>query len=237
MVSVAMLNEGWDAKNVTHIFGLRAFTSQLLCEQVVGRGLRRMDYTVDPQTKMLTEEYVDIYGVPFSLIPYRGRENNKPQPDDRPKNHVHALDERAGFEMRFPNVEGYVFVLRKYLITADIDKMERLIIQPDQEPTAVFVKPRVEVQVGMSPLGGQGEFVEQTRDEYYATTHLQQIEYEAVRQIVAYLVGDEQIGLLPQGKPEMRLQSRHALFLQVLRLVRRYVQEKVSFRGTNPCEL
>ena len=50
VVSVAMLNEGWDANNVTHILGLRAFTSQLLCEQVVGRGLRRMNYTPDPET-------------------------------------------------------------------------------------------------------------------------------------------------------------------------------------------
>ncbi len=76
VVSVAMLNEGWDAHNVTHILGVRAFGSQLLCEQVVGRGLRRIDYTADPQTGMLTEEYVDIYGVPFSLIPFKGRDQS-----------------------------------------------------------------------------------------------------------------------------------------------------------------
>ena len=237
VVSVAMLNEGWDANNVTHIFGLRAFTSQLLCEQVVGRGLRRTDYTVDKNTGMLTEDYVDIYGVPFSLIPYRGRQTSQTQPDDRPKNHVRALEERVRYEMRFPNVEGYVFALRKNLVTADIDKMERLVIEPHLEPTAVFVKPRVEVQVGMSPLGGPGEFVEQTREEFYASTHLQQIEYEAARQIVALLVGDPATGVDPQGNPEMRLQSRHALFPQVLRLVRRYVNEKVIFHGVNECEL
>ena len=73
VVSVAMLNEGWDANNVTHILGLRAFASQLLCEQVVGRGLRRMNYTPDPETGLLTEEYVDVYGIPFSVIPFRGR--------------------------------------------------------------------------------------------------------------------------------------------------------------------
>ena len=73
VVSVAMLNEGWDANNVTHILGLRAFTSQLLCEQVVGRGLRRMNYTPDPETGLLTEEYVDVYGIPFSVIPFKGR--------------------------------------------------------------------------------------------------------------------------------------------------------------------
>ena len=102
VVSVAMLNEGWDAHNVTHVLGLRAFGSQLLCEQVVGRGLRRMDYTVDPQTGMLTEEYVDIYGVPFSLIPFKGRETKAPAPVDRPKNHVRALDERARLRNPLP---------------------------------------------------------------------------------------------------------------------------------------
>src|SRR5690606_24124956 len=65
VVSVAMLTEGWDASNVTHILGLRAFNSQLLCEQVVGRGLRRMDYEPDPETGLLTEEHVDVYGIPF----------------------------------------------------------------------------------------------------------------------------------------------------------------------------
>ena len=73
VVSVNMLSEGWDANNVTHILGLRAFHSQLLCEQVVGCGLRRMDYTPDPTTGLLTEEYVDFFGVPFSLIPFKGR--------------------------------------------------------------------------------------------------------------------------------------------------------------------
>ena len=85
VVSVAMLNEGWDANNVTHILGLRAFSSQLLCEQVVGRGLRRMSYTPDPETGLLTEEYVDVYGIPFSVIPFKGRPKGAPATEDRPK--------------------------------------------------------------------------------------------------------------------------------------------------------
>ena len=90
-----MLSEGWDANNVTHILGLRAFGSQLLCEQVVGRGLRRMDYTPDPTTGLLTEEHVDIFGVPFSLIPFKGRPpGDPPPPEDRPKHEVLAMPER-----------------------------------------------------------------------------------------------------------------------------------------------
>jgi type III restriction enzyme len=66
-----MLSEGWDAKNVTQIMGLRAFSSQLLCEQVVDRGLRRVSYDFD-ENGMLGPEYVNIFGVPFSFIPHEG---------------------------------------------------------------------------------------------------------------------------------------------------------------------
>ncbi len=66
VVSVAMLSEGWDAKNVTHIMGLRAFTSQLLCEQVIGRGLRRVSYDRD-ENGLFVPEYVNVFGVPLSI--------------------------------------------------------------------------------------------------------------------------------------------------------------------------
>ena len=70
VISVGMLSEGWDAKTVTHIMGLRAFTSQLLCEQVVGRGLRRTSYDVNPRTGRFEPEYVNIFGVPFTFLPH-----------------------------------------------------------------------------------------------------------------------------------------------------------------------
>lgn len=237
VVSVAMLNEGWDANNVTHILGLRAFGSQLLCEQVVGRGLRRMDYTPDLETGLLTEEYVDIYGVPFSLIPFKGRKGKAPQPVDKPKNHVRALPERAGYEMKFPVVEGYAFALRRNLITADIDEMEPLRLEPEYEPTAVFVKPRVGYEVGAPSLFGPGEFVQQTRAQFYNSTHLQTIEYEIARQVVTAMVGEGSYAGDPRANPRLRQQSRHQLFPQVLQLTRAYIQRKVDFRDTPPQEL
>jgi type III restriction enzyme len=237
VVSVAMLNEGWDAHNVTHVLGLRAFGSQLLCEQVVGRGLRRMDYTPDPATGLFTEEYVDIYGVPFSLIPFKGRETKASAPEDKPKNHVRALDERTDFEMRFPVVEGYAFALRRNVITADIQRVEPLRIEPETEPTAVFVKPRVGYHVGAPSLAGPGEFQEQNRQAYYTSTHMQTIEFEIARQIVFALVGDEQHSPDPRGNPKLRLQSRHQLFPQVLRMVHAYVHDRVDCRGVDPREL
>jgi len=237
VVAVAMLNEGWDAHNVTHILGLRAFGSQLLCEQVVGRGLRRMDYSVDPETGRFTEEYVDIYGVPFSLIPFKGRTTQAAAPEDRPKNHVHSVPARVSFEMRFPVVEGYAFALHRNVITADVDRIEPLRIEPEREPTAVFVKPRVTYELGAPSLVGPGEFELQDRRAYYESTHLQTIEFEIARQIVLALVGDQQHQIKAQGNPKLRSQSRHRLFPQVLRLVHAYVQRRVDFRGVDEREL
>jgi type III restriction enzyme len=237
VVSVGMLTEGWDANNVTHILGLRAFSSQLLSEQVVGRGLRRMDYTPDPETGLLTEEYVDVYGIPFSLIPFRGRETDKPAPEDKPKNHVRALPERAKYEIRFPVVEGYAFALRRNAIKADIAKMEPLNIDPAREPTATFVRPTVGYQIGAISGQGPGEYNLQDREEFYRSTHLQQIEFEIARQVMSVLVGDSTTAHGAQGDARLHLQSRHQLFPQILRVVKAYVARKVSFGATDSREL
>ncbi len=80
VISVGMLSEGWDAKTVAHIMGLRAFSSQLLCEQVVGRGLRRTSYETNPETGLFEPEYVNIFGVPFTFLPHEGGEDGPPPP-------------------------------------------------------------------------------------------------------------------------------------------------------------
>ncbi|GFO62333.1 BPTD_3080 family restriction endonuclease [Geomonas paludis] len=232
VVSVQMLTEGWDANNVTHILGLRAFGSQLLCEQVVGRGLRRMDYTPDPETGLLTEEYVDVYGIPFSVIPFKGRKIAGPPPDDRPKNHVKAIPARKDYEIRFPVVEGYAFALNKNLIKADIGKMEALKIEPSQTPTAVFVKPQVGYQMGKPTGTGGFEMQEQDRQEYYESTHLQTIKFEIARQVVAGLTEG-----IAGTDAKLKLRGRHQLFPQVLRLVEEYVARKVNFHDADPREL
>ena len=237
VVSVAMLNEGWDANNVTHILGLRAFTSQLLCEQVVGRGLRRMNYTPDPETGLLTEEYVDVYGIPFSVIPFRGRQTKAAEPDDRPKNHVRALPARKDYEIRFPVVEGYAFALQKNEIKADIKSMEPLRLEPEHTPTAVFVKAAAGYQTGDITTLGPGEFIEHNREQYYKQTHLQTIKFEIAGQIVYRLVGDKWNAPHPNSNPALRLRSRHRLFPQVFKLVDEYIETKVNFRGCHKCEL
>ena len=233
VVSVQMLNEGWDANNVTHILGLRAFESQLLCEQVVGRGLRRMDYTPDPETGRLREEYVDVYGIPFSVIPYKGRPTKAKAPEDKPQNHVHAMPERERLEIRFPVVEGYTFALKKNLIKADVADMESLHVEPSHEPTAVFVKPRVGYELGEPTLFGPGDFENQDREAFYATTHIQQIKFHIAHRVVDGLLG---LGDGPNVRKDI-VASRHQLFPQVYRYVDEYVQTRVRFEGVNPCEL
>ena len=103
VISVGMLSEGWDAKTVTHIMGLRAFTSQLLCEQVVGRGLRRTSYEINPQTGLFDPEYVNIFGVPFTFLPHEGGEGGPPPPP-MPKTAVEPDPAKAEFEIQWPNV-------------------------------------------------------------------------------------------------------------------------------------
>ncbi len=237
VVSVAMFNEGWDANNVTHILGIRAFSSQLLCEQVVGRGLRRMNYTPDPETGHLTPEYADVYGIPFSVIPFKGRKTKNLEEGDRPVNHVRALDERKQYEIRFPIVEGYAFALRKNEITADIESMQSLRFEPEYTPIAVFLEAAAGYQVGNISIGRPGGFIRQDRQQYYQQTHIQTIKFEIAKQIVYKLVGDKWNAPDPESNPELRLISRHRLFPQVYRYVDKYVETKVDFRDCNPCEL
>jgi len=68
VVSVSMLTEGWDANTVTHVLGVRAFGTQLLCEQVIGRALRRQSYDLNedgPDKGLFNVEYADVLGIPF----------------------------------------------------------------------------------------------------------------------------------------------------------------------------
>jgi len=233
VVSVNMLSEGWDANNVTHILGLRAFGSQLLCEQVVGRGLRRMDYTPDPVTGLLTEEYVDIFGVPFSLIPFKGRKpGDPPPPEDRPKHEVLAMPERAAFEMRFPVVEGFVVDLKRNLVRCDVDQVGKIKLDPWSTPTAAFVRPQVGYAVGSPSTQTGFGFDVVTRDEYYRNTHLQTIAFEITREVVRQLVDAAN----PRAE-RLRRTGRATLFPQVLRIAQAYIERRVDFNGLNPCEL
>jgi len=143
VVSVSMLTEGWDANTVTHILGVRAFGTQLLCEQVVGRGLRRRSYVSEPQSCRINgqevvfegfaPEYAEVYGVPFSFIPCSGS-NPNPQPGPE-VTHVRALEERIACEISFPRLMGYRYDLPAERLKTTFTEGSRLVLSTKDIPT------------------------------------------------------------------------------------------------------
>jgi type III restriction enzyme len=219
VVSVGMLSEGWDAHNVTQILGLRAFTSQLLCEQVVGRGLRRTNYDLVGNPDAV--EYVDVYGVPFEVIPVASAE-----PGDRPEVKeiylVRALPDRKEYEIEFPRLEGYVCDVRQR-VKADIAAMPELIVGPGQEPVEVRTEGGVPPpSSGLKTWGylgpETGEF--HGRDEFYAEHRVQRTIYEIAADVTACF----------------REEARHILFPQVLAVVDGFVNTRVRAEGDTPLE-
>ena len=132
VVSVSMLTEGWDANTVSHIMGVRAFGTQLLCEQVVGRALRRRSYEANEEGKFDTE-YAEVYGVPFSFIPCSGS-NNDPKPP-RSITRVRALDERIASEIIFPRVTGYKYEVPQDRLTYTFTQDSKMVLSPEFTPT------------------------------------------------------------------------------------------------------
>ncbi len=104
IISVSMLTEGWDARTVTHIFGFRPFKSQLLCEQVAGRALRRTTLPYD-KTIETSPEYAYIFGVPFSFM--RGKNGPPPSPP-RQLWKIRTVEDRKEYRITFPNISSYV---------------------------------------------------------------------------------------------------------------------------------
>ncbi|MBM3323006.1 restriction endonuclease subunit R, partial [candidate division WOR-3 bacterium] len=136
VVSVSMLTEGWDATTVTHILGVRAFGTQLLCEQVVGRGLRRTDYAVDDKG-MFSTQYAEVYGVPFSFIPCSGSAVD-PRPGP-PATRVKALEDRIALEISFPRVVGYRYELPSEKLEVNFSADSKMALSPRDMPTKTTV--------------------------------------------------------------------------------------------------
>ncbi|MFI5778843.1 BPTD_3080 family restriction endonuclease [Nocardia sp. NPDC051570] len=131
VVSVSMLTEGWDANTVTHVLGVRAFRSQLLCEQVVGRGLRRRSYTVN-EAGYFDPEYANVYGIPFQFIS-PDKPSTEPVPA-RPAHEVEALAGRGHLRITFPILLGYRVELPDEQIWIDIEQAPYFEIGPNTVP-------------------------------------------------------------------------------------------------------
>ncbi len=128
VVSVSMLTEGWDANTVTHILGVRAFGTQLLCEQVVGRGLRRQSYDLN-EDGLFNVEYADVLGIPFD---FAAKPVVAPPAKARETVRVHAVKpDRDALEMTFPRVEGYRVELPEERLSANFGPDHVLHMTPD----------------------------------------------------------------------------------------------------------
>lgn len=128
VVSVSMLTEGWDTNTVTHVLGVRAFGTQLLCEQVVGRALRRQSYQLNDEA-MFDVEYADILGIPFN---FTAKPVVAPPKAPKPTTRVHAVKTREALTIVFPRVTGYRKDLADERITAEFTKDSRLLLTPER---------------------------------------------------------------------------------------------------------
>jgi type III restriction enzyme len=200
VVSVSMLTEGWDANTVTHILGVRAFGTQLLCEQVVGRGLRRMSFALDDNGRFFPE-YAEVYGVPFSFIPSAGS-----TPDPKPPKEftrVRGLAERAEAEIRFPRVMGYKYDLPPERLAYRFEEDSRLVLSTKTVPTETLNAPIV----GATSL--------HTLDEL-RTRRLPEVDFKLARHVLETFFRDD------EG------QIKQWLFPQLLGIARAWRQECVT---------
>lgn len=214
IISVSMLSEGWDATTVTHVVGLRPFGSQLLCEQVVGRALRRTSYTVDPTSGLFTEETAQIFGVPFELIPFKV-EGGKPPPPSPPANHVYAVSEYAEYEIEFPVVEGYQDpgIVK---VKVDWDRVGELVLDPEDVPDDVLLR-GLTTQDGRLIAFGPGAPVRVSLEAWREGVRVQQVAFELAK-VLACKWKEDRGDAIPA----------HRLFPQMLDAATYFIEEHVS---------
>ena len=202
VISVGMLSEGWDAKTVTHIMGLRAFTSQLLCEQVVGRGLRRTAYDVNPESGLFEPEYVNIFGVPFTFLPHESDDSIVPKPPT-PKTAIEPVAEKTALEITWPNVIRIEHVYRPRLLI-DWDKVSPLELNASQTAEFAELAPIVDGKPNLSGINSID--LENLAREY----RTQKIIFETARDVY------DQMQTSWRG-------SREFLIAQLVRLVEQFM--------------
>jgi type III restriction enzyme len=214
IVSVGMLTEGWDCNTVTHIIGLRPFMSQLLCEQVVGRGLRRASYELGPDDK-LTEEVAKVFGVPFEVIPFKSSPQGQPKPKVK-RFHVHAVPGKAQYEIKFPRIEGYTQAIRNR-VTVNWGSVPSLVLEPGRIPPEVEVKGLHSTLQGRLTLSGPGRRETVSLDEVRAKLRLQEVIFD-----LAFALTRDYVSQRSCTVPS------HRLFPQLVSIVGQFVDEKVD---------
>ena len=230
IVSVGMLTEGWDCNTVTHIVGLRPFGSQLLCEQVVGRALRRSSYTVNSDGKF-DEEVAKVFGVPFDVIPCKANKPSSAKSDQRI--HVAAVPQRKKLEIFYPRVDRYRQSIRNK-IRVDWERVAKLEIKPEKIPPHVEMKGVAYTNEGRMSLSGPGKTADADLRTFREAHSLQELSFEMAATITDVLTRATNANLNPATQSLALGQHpipAQALFPQVYQVVARYVQDYVKVRA------
>ena len=202
VISVGMLSEGWDAKTVTHVMGLRAFTSQLLCEQVVGRGLRRTAYELNPEG-VFDPEYVNIFGVPFTFLPHESKEGTVPTPP-KPKTPIEPDPAKVSFEISWPNIIRIDHVYRPQL-SLDWGKVRPLELNASQTARLAELAPILEGKPDVTKIA------QIDLDRLAREFRMQRIVFEAARDVYDQIQKDWKAG-------------KEVLLTQLIRLVEQFLR-------------
>jgi len=214
IVSVGMLTEGWDCNTVTHVIGLRPFQSQLLCEQVVGRALRRRFYHVGDDGRF-EEEVAKVFGVPFEIIPFKAT-NAQPKPKPLHRR-IYAIPGKAEHAIVVPNVQGFHMGVRNRIAVADWASVPRTTLNPQNlPPTAALA---AALNMNRPSVTGPGGTHLATLEAFRAGHTQQQLAFQ--------MAADLTRKYAEQATCEV---PAHVLFPQVLRIVQRYLTEKVEPR-------
>ena len=248
VISVGMLSEGWDAKTVTHIMGLRAFTSQLLCEQVVGRGLRRTSYDVG-EDGLFEPEYVNIFGVPFTFLPHEDTGEVIPK-TPTPKTQIEPDPKKKRFEISWPNT---IRIDHIYSPTLTINSTEVPVLEIDayQTSTLAELAPIVEGKpdvskietISLEELGKKfriQRIIFETAVEVYdqmKPTWKGSKEYllGQIIKIVESFIRSDKILITPQLFNEDDLRRRIVLTLNMKKVVQ-HIWEQIRFENTETVE-
>lgn len=249
VISVGMLSEGWDAKTVTHIMGLRAFSSQLLCEQVVGRGLRRTTYEINPDTGLFDAEYVNIFGIPFTFLPHESQDG-PPPPPPTPKTKIEPVVDRQQFKISWPNIIRIDHIYRPTL-TLDMNSVHPLELNVADTATLAELAPVVEgkpdftkiSEINLEDLGKQFRMqkviFETARDVFdqMKPTWKGNKEFLLAQliQLVDKYIGSEKIQIVPAFFNENDMKKRILLTLNMNKVVQ-HIWEAIRFENTEHIE-
>lgn len=210
VISVGMLSEGWDAKTVTHIMGLRAFSSQLLCEQVVGRGLRRTSYDLEDGSDMFTPEYVNIFGIPFTFLPHESDEGGS-GPVTKPKTQVEVVPEKCEYEISWPNIIRLDRVYKQKL-SINIDEIPELVLDTKNITLSAELAPIVDGETDLSKVT---EINLRNLDQ---SLRMQTIVFRTAGQIYEQMSKNGECGWLQQS-------TEYATLGQVFCIVNEYIEK------------